>query len=148
MKSKILLLTLFAVAFGSGCSLELRRDAKKIEASLLKLAPLGSSPETVLDVVQKKGWRTSGHNPSSGYLNQERGYHGLDIVGVAHIRAPLEQRLLDVEALDDRLDDQIAILGLLEVILEVAGRYQDRVARVRERRGLRFLELVERSVGE
>ena len=88
MRSKILV-ALIVVAFASGCSLGLRRDAKKIEASLLQLTPLGSTPEAVLQVVQKKGWRTSGYNPNSGYLNQERGYHGLDIVGVSHIQASL-----------------------------------------------------------
>jgi len=80
---------LVAITLGLGCSIGLRHDPPSIEASLVKLTPLGSSPEAVLEVVQKKGWRTSGYNTSSGYLNQEGGYHGLDVVGAFYIQASL-----------------------------------------------------------
>ncbi len=60
----------------------------------------------------------------------------------------LEQRLLDVEPLDDRFQDQVAVANLREVIFEVADRHQHRVAGVRERGGLGLLELLERAGGE
>jgi hypothetical protein len=57
----------------------------------------------------------------------------------------LEQRLLDIEPLDDRLDDQIGLGHQPEVVLEVADRDQGLVARMHERRRLGLLELVERA---
>src|SRR5262249_8359272 len=61
---------------------------------------------------------------------------------------PLEQRALDVEPLDDGLDHEIDIGDLAEIVLEISDRHEDRVARMRERRGLRLERLRERAGGD
>src|SRR6185503_6152910 len=44
--------------------------------------------------------------------------------GTATLIDLLEERALDVQILDDRFDDQIAIFDLVEVVVEVANAYE------------------------
>ena len=59
-----------------------------------------------------------------------------------------EQRALDVEPLDDRLDDQIAVGDLREIVVEVAGGDERGVAHVAERGRLALLQLLEGAGGD
>jgi hypothetical protein len=62
---------------------------------------------------------------------------------------PGEEGLLDVEALDDRLDHEIAgCAGALEVVLEVAGGDAGRVRRVGVGGGFGLEQLLQRAEGE
>ncbi|MCX6953030.1 MAG: hypothetical protein NTV51_12825 [Verrucomicrobia bacterium] len=87
MKRLAILATVIAIALGVGCSVGLRRYPASIEASLAELTPLGSNPDTVLEAVKKKGWRTTGYNERSGFYKQQGAKH--ETVGVSHIQASL-----------------------------------------------------------
>jgi hypothetical protein len=75
---------LLVVILVGGCS-DLRRNAEKIEASLLLLTPLGSSPEAVLEVVKAKRWKTAGYRLNGFYRQRPKA----EVVGVSSIEASL-----------------------------------------------------------
>jgi hypothetical protein len=85
MKRLTILATVIAIALGVGCSVRLRRDPASIEASIVEITPLGSNPDTVLEAVKKKDWRTAGHNERSGFYKPQGA--NPETVGVSHIEA-------------------------------------------------------------
>ncbi len=88
MKPAFICSILVSALIVSGCSFGLRRDSTHIEASLLEMTPIGSSPETVLQVIKTKDWQTKGHNLQNGFYKQPPGRKA-ETVGVTHIQASL-----------------------------------------------------------
>jgi hypothetical protein len=89
MKSRFFICVIFVGALiVSGCSIGLRRDSEKIEASLLEITPLGSSPEVVLEFIKKKEWQTKGYSQQSGFYKQQPGRKA-ETIGTSHIQASL-----------------------------------------------------------
>jgi hypothetical protein len=79
----------FALLLAGCSSLGLRRSGEAIEASLLKLTPMGSSPEAVLAIAKKKGWQRVRFNPDRGFLKQVGADRQYPIIGVSSIEASL-----------------------------------------------------------
>lgn len=69
-------------------SVGLRRSPTSIRESVLSLAPLGSSPETIMALVKKEGWKSQGFNTRSGFLKQEPPSKS-EVIGTSHIQASL-----------------------------------------------------------
>ena len=87
MKTWLRIVLSLALFLEAGCAIALRRDSDQIEASLLKLTPLGSNSEAVLDLVKKKGWRSSGYIEQHGFYKQQGTKN--ETVGVFCIQASL-----------------------------------------------------------
>lgn len=86
MLARLLLLACLLTVV-SGCSPGLLRSPERIEASLLRLTPLGSSPEAVLEVAQREGWKHVRSVPNAGFSKQA--YPKSETIGVSSIRASL-----------------------------------------------------------
>src|SRR5688500_12373217 len=65
----------------------LRRSDATITADLLRITPLGSSPEAVMDAIRERKWRHYGYH-AAGFLKQIPGWRPEEI-GVSSIRASL-----------------------------------------------------------
>jgi hypothetical protein len=74
-----------------GCtSPGLLRSHQGIEASLLKLTPLGSSPEAVLEVAKSKGWKDVHIDSKRGFTKHEGArIRDYPTIGVSSVEASL-----------------------------------------------------------
>ena len=81
----LVLISVCAVLVGGAGSL--RRPGSMIEGSLLRMAPLGSSPAEVLQAIEQKRW-THGAVRGVGFVKQESNRR-MEIVGTKSVDAHL-----------------------------------------------------------